>query len=293
MLQQIVYLFPDKQESDFQTYLFRIFEKLPNSKKGHNSIIFNSSNPSDAKPETVIQLSDVAVPEIYFEMEQEVMMKAGNLCISNNKNHIHHYDRLEVIAIETKKTDSQGSFIEHNVNNNKYYTLPLGELYNRIASHIVRIDHTGVNLPAQLVTKKEYDDLISKLSLESNIYKYPTGENWPFILPATKDEFNKDIVSFPIGREPKFELVYDQHSSVPTFQFDIETDLTRSQVELLLPKPYGISFPDLADYFRTVYIYQQWKNVYIRFDIRFKNDTPDGDWETGKWLVKEGGRISS
>jgi hypothetical protein len=62
-------------------------------------------------------------------------------------------------------------------------------------------------------------------------------------------------------------------------------------MEQLFPEPYGISFPDLADYFRTVYIDHEWTGLAIRFDLRFKNDNPTGDWETGKRLAAEGGRI--
>jgi hypothetical protein len=160
-----------------------------------------------------------------------------------------------------------------------------------LRGHVTRIDHTGINLPSVLVSRETWEQFIGKIANNCNLYRYPTGEDWLFILPATEEEFTNDITIFPAGREPKFELVYDTFSPVPTIQIDIETDLLRSEIEQLFPAPYGVSFPDLADYFRTVYIDHEWPSLAIRFDLRFRNDNPDGSWETGKWLVEDGGRL--
>jgi hypothetical protein len=156
---------------------------------------------------------------------------------------------------------------------------------------MVRIDHTGVNIPSVLISNEQWQQFIRTVARHTNLYKYPTTDVWPFILPATPEEYETDIIQFPAGREPKLELVYDTYSPIPTIQIDIETDLTRPEVEQLFPAPYGISFPDLADYFRTVYVHHEWPGLAIRFDIRFKNNQPGGDWETGQWLVEDGGRI--
>lgn len=94
---------------------------------------------------------------------------------------------------------------------------------------------------------------IDNVAGQTNLYKYPTNNVWPFILPATEDELKTDITEFPDGRESKFELVCDVYDSNPTIQIDIETDLTRTEIERLPPEPYGISFPEVADFFRTVY----------------------------------------
>ena len=169
----------------------------------------------------------------------------------------------------------------------------MNELVKRLKSHVVRIDHTGVNIPSALISNEVWKQFMHKIAQQTNLYKYPTTDSWPFILPATQEENETDITQFPAGREPKFELVYDTYSPVPTIQIDIETDLRRSQVEQLFPMPYGTSFPDLADFFRTVYVHHEWLGLAIRFDIRFKSDQPDDDWETGKWLVNDGGRIKS
>lgn len=122
------------------------------------------------------------------------------------------------------------------------YRLPMGELIKRLKGHIVRIDHTGVNIPASIISNETWQKFIHNIAEHTNLYKYPTNDTWPFILPATEQEFKTDITQFPAGREPKFELVYDSYDSNPTIQIDVETDLTRIAIEQLLPDPYSVSF---------------------------------------------------
>ncbi len=168
--------------------------------------------------------------------------------------------------------------------------LSMKEVYGKLAGHVTRVDHTGINLPMALVSREQWEVFVSSLAGQTNLYEYPTGEPWLFVLPATQAEFGTDITDFPLGREPRFELVYDEYSPMPTIQIDIGTDLTRREVKKLFPEPFGISFPDLAEYFRTVYLWHEWPGLDIRFDIRFNNEDP-GSWETGEWLVTEGGRV--
>lgn len=110
--------------------------------------------------------------------------------------------------------------------------------------------------------------------------------------PATQSEFETDITSFVAGREPRFELVYDDYVHFPLYQFALETDLTRSELETRFPQPYGYAIPGLEPIFRSVFIFHPWPGFGIRFDLYYRDDseTP-GDWETGEWLVKEGGRM--
>jgi hypothetical protein len=93
------------------------------------------------------------------------------------------------------------------------------------------------------------------------------------------------------GRTPKFELVYDAYSPLPVVQFQLETELSQAEVEERLPEPYGISFPDLGEIFRTVYIEHPWSGLLIRFDVAFDRPGAADDWKTGEWLVKQGRRM--
>lgn len=55
-----------------------------------------------------------------------------------------------------------------------------------------------------------------------------------------------------VGREPRFELVYEEWRTRTEWQFALWTDLTRAELELLLPEPEGITFPGLDEIFRVV-----------------------------------------
>jgi hypothetical protein len=169
--------------------------------------------------------------------------------------------------------------------------LDLPEVLDRLQGHLVRLDHTGVNIPSRLVSRSEWDALIATLAAGATMYGYPTGEDWPFILPATSEELESDITVFPLDRSPKFELVYDEDATVPGLQFDFETDLTRPELEALFPEPYGTAFPDLGAFFRTVQVAHPWSGLTIRVDLRYRDDTGAETDGLAEWIVTEGGRI--
>jgi hypothetical protein len=271
MLKNITYLFP-KKSGDFFTFLKSILEKLPNSVIKDDGISIIPRNPPNAYPITSFLMGDVSYPQFVLEIPQNIYIQSGQFEIKNKNNSTHS----EVILSLAQEIDSK--------------KLNIRDLYERLQGHIVRIDHTGVNLPTISIKESEWANFIKQLSLESNTYNYPRVESWKFIIPATEEEHLTDITEFPFGREPKFELVYDAYTKIPCIQIDIQTDLTRDDAEKLFPDPYGISFPDLADIFRTVYIAHEWKGLSIRFDLRFKHTVGEDDWQTGKWLVRDGGR---
>lgn len=292
MLQNITYKFPDNTESDraFFQSLSSLLLELPNAQfQEDKGIEIKASQPANTLPVTIFTQSSVPFPQIHFDATPELALNLGNLQI-NPTSTGYKVEGNGFTQILTKQ-DSLGAYYELQTPTFTIYRLATEELVSRLKGHIVRIDHTGLNLPSALVSRKVWEQFVGDVAKQANLYKYPTGEDWPFILPATSAEHEADITKFLVGREPKFELVYDTYSPVPTIQIDIETDLTRSQVEELFPEPYGISFPELADYFRTVYVHHDWLGLDIRFDIRFKNDEPGGDWETGRWLVVDGGRL--
>lgn len=288
MLKTIIFSFPKTTAStSFFKNLATLLGELPNALIEQDTITLNAAQPEQALPSTVFQQSNIPFPQLHFDID-DLQLELGNFAINPGKDfNITPFKLLPSVV----KRDKLGEYTKVDADGQILYHLPITELCNRLKGHVTRIDHTGINLPSALVSKQTWTQIINKLASNSNAYRYPTGEDWPFILPATEKEFNSDITSFPAGREPKFELVYDTFSPVPTVQIDIETDLLRSEIEQLFPAPYGVSFPDLADYFRTVYIDHEWPGLAIRFDIRFKNDNPVGDWETGRWLVEDGGRI--
>jgi len=271
MVSAINFVFPSTSPAskEFFGYLSRILTELPNATQNSAGVTIAPVAPIAALPATTFTRGDNTYPEVYFGDDPELRLSLGRLQI----NPAH----------------SKSSVVESVVNPNG---LNIKDVYHKLAGYIVRLDHTGLNLPTSIISIAQWKEFTAKVAAKTNLYAYPTGEPWLFVVPATKKEFQSDITEFGTGREPRFELVHDSYSSVPTIQIDIETDLTRAEVEKIFPEPYGISFPDLANYFRTVYLRHVWPGLAIRLDIRFKNLNPQGDWETGKWLVEDGGRVS-
>jgi hypothetical protein len=213
--------------------------------------------PTDARPVTKFQLADVPVPEVAFDTGHSI--------------------------------GGRGSTDTHEMR-----TLPgqveMADLTRRLAGHVQRVDHTGVNVPACATSPEQWQELVSALASASTMYRYP-GEEWPFVLPSTTDEFLDDIHDFVVGREPRFELVYDQWLTQAQWQLALWTDLTRAELELLFPEPEGITLPGLEEIFRVVPVLHPWPELSIRVDLCYGVDDGPSDWETGEWLVTEGGRI--
>ncbi len=162
------------------------------------------------------------------------------------------------------------------------------EVLLKLSGHVTRIDHIGINFPANLYSQKEWDELLQYFSSVSNVYAYPTGEPWPFLLPATKEENEKEITNFEIVREPRLEFVLDKYTNRVTIHMDIETDLIKKEVEALFPKEEGVYFENLANDYKAIYLaYEQLLD--IRLDIRYK--CVHNDFESGKWFVTKGKRL--
>jgi hypothetical protein len=167
--------------------------------------------------------------------------------------------------------------------------IPLADLAARVQGHITRLDHTGVVLPGRRLARPAWDRLLAGLAGVAALYRYPTGEDWPFILPTTHDEYSADITDFGAAREPKFELVYAENFRLPLIQIDLETDLAMDEIAALLPD--STALPGLESYFRSVYLATPWWDLELRCDLRPRSDSPS-EWDSGAWLVQAGGRIA-
>lgn len=255
MLEKVEYIFPrnDKNIELFELFfiLFKDIKYVTNLK--NEEIHIGASN---LKPETVFTLDNNI---------NDIQLNIGNQKYLNLLNRSSNFENI----YEVKR-------------------LSIKEIAKKLEGHIIRIDHTGVNLPTNLYSEEEWNDLIKYFASNSNIYNYPTGELWPFLIPSTIEENKNEIINFEIVREPKFELCYEDYESNITLQIDMETDLSKAEVESLFPKNQGIYFETLENVYKAIYLdYSEYIN--IRFDIRFK--CKRGDFESGEWLVSEGKRI--
>lgn len=188
-------------------------------------------------------------------------------------------DGDQQIAFSTGKVHSARALIE------------LSQLVSRFESHVVRVDHMGINLPAEDIPGRQLLNLVSQ---GAHVYKYPSGDPWYFLIPATTHEFNHDITDFSKIRFPKFEIVLEgADTSAPLIQIDCATDLTREEVEERLPTPYGVGFPGLEQFFRSVFVAHPWGGFLLRMDFRYRNDPAVNEWSSCKWLVQEGKRYNN
>jgi hypothetical protein len=290
-LQRVVYELPglSRKAQQFFVALARMLEEVEGFASGGGQVVIVQRDPAGLLPETVFRVANRLYPAVLFEMDQPFVLWAGNLVL-----------RASAVAVECPTVaerdgplveDALGSYVQLPVGSEDFTALlPLGTVCERLKGHILWLDHTGVNLPARAVGRANWHELIGTLAAASNMYRYPTGEEWPFIIPATAGEFAMDITDPQPVRRSKFELVYDATLCNPLIQIDIATDLTRATIEALFPEPYGVGLAGLDQYFRSVYVDHPWPGLAFRFDLGYRSDQP-GDM--AGWLIHEGGRIGS
>lgn len=255
MLEKIEYLFPKNEKNkEFFDLLSTLFTNIPYvANKENKEIQIGTSN---LNPITIYKLDHKA---------KEVQLMIGEQKELNLLNKNSTFENVYQI----KK-------------------LPIQEVKQKLAGHITRVDHTGVNLPTNLYSQKEWNYILHYFASHTNLYHYPTGELWPFAIPATKKENEEEITDFDLIREPKFELCYEEYETNVTLHLDLETDLSKAEVESLFPQEQGVYFETLEHVYKAIYLDYE-ENINIRIDVRFKSER--GDFESGKWLVLEGKRI--
>jgi hypothetical protein len=258
--------------AEFFEHLVTLFGRDEHSTIYEDLILLTPSDPPEAMPVTSFELAEIPIPKLVLDTDLTFDTRVGNFYIHSSE------EAVEMPAAEIQPDSNDLSL------------LPLATLVERFEG-AVRLDHSGFNIPRSMYTEEEWQALLRNLSMVSDVYQYPTGEDWYFLLPSTQDEAGGGIDHFTAGRAPKFELVYDEYARVPVVQLQIDTNLTRAEVEERLPEPFGIRFPDLGDIFRTVYVEHPWPGLLIRFDIVFAREGEPDDWTTAEWLVKEGRRL--
>lgn len=258
-LTEITFRLPATPESrDFLAELRSLLGEVEYAEAGAGGdrLTLTPPRPVDARPVTTFELADVPSPEVAFDTG------------------------LTLGIWSDGAADGQSPTVE------------LADLTQRLRGHVQRVDHTGVNLPGGATSPEQWRELLIALGSVSTMYRYPEGEEWPFILPSTPDELDGDIRDFVVGREPRFELVYAESQPRTEWQFALWTDLTRAELESLFPEPEGFTFPELQEIFRVVEVRHPWPGLGIRFDLCYRIEDSPSDWETGEWLVTDGGRIT-
>lgn len=276
-------------EKNNNDYLFQLFFQLKNFERASKGAVRSKPENKALYPKTIIAKSPTNSPRVSFFTPDgnKKMWKIGNMELGFNLTKSGEKQLRRIPERSGVRQDNVGEYLEIYTNSKRQYVLTLGQLFKRLDGRLLELNHSGVNFGPKILSKSDYLEIKNKLAETCNLYRYPTGEEWLFIIPSTKKEFLGDIKNESISRNPKFELVYSRCHPEPLIQFDIETNLAKNQLLRLLPQPYGISFPGLENFFRTVFVFVDWAGVILRFDLRFKSTGKD----FGYWLINQGGRI--
>ena len=254
MLEKIEYIFQKNSKNiEFFNLLINLFKDVKYVTNINNEEIHIIT--SNLKPKTIFRLDDIT---------------------SNIQLNIGDIKYLNLLSRQNKDNKE--------VCNKK--RLNINDVSLKLLGHVKRIDHTGINLPTTLFNELEYKNLLHYFSFKSNVYSYPTGEPWPFLLPVTEYEHKNEITNFKILREPRFEFIYDKYTNIIGIQIDIETDLSKNEIENLFPKEQGVYYEGCP--FKAIYLDYD-KNLDIRLDVRYQSTY--SDWESGEWLVCKAKRM--
>ncbi len=273
-LNRIRILFSNYQPKSLEFFglLSSLLNQDPNSRTQSDQITFLSSVPINAQPGLILGLEQIGFPKIILDTDERIYVHIGHLFIKSSALEL----QSETIPLATRRSREGCS--------------PMEEIYRGFRGHVVRLDHAGVDIPTNMLSMTSWNSLLLKIGSISNLYRYPTGEAWPFIIPTSQSEFEQEITRFTNVRSPKFEFAYDGFNTLPGIHFAIQTDLPQAEVEARIPPPAGFNLPG-TDTCRSVHIDHPWPNLMIRFDFYYKPNGSNPDWDSGKWLVAEGGRI--
>jgi hypothetical protein len=118
--------------------------------------------PAGALPVTSVSLASVRGPEVVFEPGPAIDLTVGPL------------------QLRGSTVDSAGSVVADG--GWAPDVLPMDELVRRLRGNLLGVDHTGVNLPSVELPRDGWDRLLASLAPATNVYRYPTGEDWPFVI---------------------------------------------------------------------------------------------------------------
>ena len=280
-LRAVTFRLPHSEASaTFLTALRTLLGGVPYAAAAPGRLQLTPPAPTGALPVTVFELADVAAPQL-------LCGDAWSLTVDAEATR----SRSSTAGASTASARGAGTAPPPLDGPDALVPgVDLAEAAALLAGHVVAVDHTGVNLPAATLPLDRWQVIVAALAEASTFYRYPTGEPWLFVLPSTAAEHADDIRDFPDGREPRFEVVRDEWLDAPLWQFALHTDLSRPQLEALFPAPAGTAFPGLGDVFRAVTVRSPWPGLLLRLDLYYRSGLRT-DWETGEWLVAEGGRI--
>jgi hypothetical protein len=123
----------------------------------------------------------------------------------------------------------------------QYGYVSLAEVARRLESAglaLTVLDHVGFNLPWFKSGVHPQIAALRSLLLKACLYhRFPTGEEWDFILPGKCDEIRAlTPVNYSLVRRPKFELVSFEKASRPLVQIDVSAPAGYDTLARLFPE---------------------------------------------------------
>jgi hypothetical protein len=238
LLQQITFNLPDK-DHDFNDKFFEVLSLF--GERESDRVDLEKSNP-DFLPNISFATGDVIKPTVVFDVT----------------NH-----QIEIV-IENKTGQEKKS-------PETYTHISIEDFVKRVSQlEPVHLDHVGFNLPWFDGVHPDVLMLRKELAGRSAYHRFPTGEDWDFILPALKDEMQGEEIDLEISRRPKFEIVSFEKASEPLIQIDFSV---------------RENFNDLASLFPEGILDKNLKNIWVYvtnpygLDLCFVvGEYKDGDW---------------
>jgi hypothetical protein len=239
VLEHIEFVFPDR----FPDFGVALLESIaPFGRPDRGGFLLATSEPGYL-PSIRLRFADVAVPAVQFR---------GPL--------LHRRISLVPAAGEAPTTVAAHGY------------LSLSE-YRRRAADLgpATLDHVGFDLLWFAGTHPEVLALRAALPGRCAYHRFPTGQDWDFILPATLDEATGGALRPGRIRRPKCEIVSIDTTPVPIVQID-----------LVVPRMY----PDLLRLFPEALVDTQHPSLWVYLDNPFGIDvcfvlnqgTGAGDW---------------
>jgi hypothetical protein len=297
LLRNIKYSFPQNNSSNLFNGLKVLFHKFSNYEDSGNQITINTQYDGSAAPSISFALENIQTPTIVLDTDANFTYKLGNIILTSKSLQHNNFQIAEPNTYSVEQlSDNVGNFIKtkrlKGQNIEDWYVLTIEEFIKRLGNNIRNLDHTGLVLPHvnQVISLEEWIVIKDKLSKIACMYEYPDEDYTTFILPVTQDEFISSTIHPNMGRKPRFEFRYlGKHQ--PLIDIDLNTDLTKEEVEKILPAPYGFSLPGLEHWFRCVHIQNPWSKITLSFAVRFQGHHEVEQWDNAELLLSHGRRV--
>lgn len=191
-----------------------------------------------------------------------------SLSRSSIEKPIVSFDAGEILKIEIANETG-----EERESPETYTPIPISEVAVRLSSATFgKLDHIGFNLPWFDGIHPTISKLRRSISPLCAYYRFPTGEEWDFILPVSLHEIESREIDLSVERRPKLEIVSFDKASTPLIQVDFSVKKDFEALQLLFPE--GIADPQL----KNVWVYVQ--NPYGIDICLVIGEESSGDWSS-------------